>query len=205
MRRKRSFGKIILAVMACLLLAVIIVCIARVNSKWPEPRENRYSLGDTVNSDGINYTFSNFEFYTVDGLCERYPEIDPDIFDIGNDYYGEAIESVFVLVDVYCQNVSAENVKVNFFEKMQLQVADNLLTCFDPYDLYPILNANKPLAGVMLPGHDIKLTLPFQLISTGFTDAEWDNLGEDTPYNIYFSIWPERNIVNINQAALPNA
>lgn len=181
-----------------LLVGVIITRLIIVNNRWKTPPINEYRIGMPVNSYGIEYTFSNFSFYNVDELCAKYTEVDPAIFDLGSDFDGNTIESVFVLVDVYCKNTSEEPVPVNFFEKMQLQVEDVLITCFDPYDLFPILNPDKPIAGIVMPGHDIKITLPFQLISTGFSDTEWKELDADTEYRIYFSIWPEQTYIKLN-------
>lgn len=194
-RMKWRIAGLIIGIIALIILFIVRFSI--VNNRWKEPPVFEYNLGETVNNHGIDYTFSNFHFYTKDELCKAYPEVDPSIFDIGNDFQGKPIQSVFVLVDVYCKNTSDKNVVVNFFEKMQLQVADNLITCFDPYDLFPILNPNKPLAGMMLPGHDILLTLPFQLISTGFSAQEWENLSAQTSYKIFFSIWPEQVYINL--------
>ena len=105
-----------------------------------------------------------------------------------------AAEDNYVLVDVFVQNNTDAEIEVNFFEKMQLQIGIDYITCFDPMEVYDIVNwAGAPRAGTILPKHSIKLTLPYPISKMLF---DYNGLKDNSCYMV-FQIWPERHFVRL--------
>lgn len=75
-------------------------------------------------------------------------------------------------------------------------VVIKFLMCYIP--LYPLLNGEKPSAGVMLPGHDIELTIPYQILEMPWSTQEFAKL-ETERTQIVFSLYPVKKTIVLNE------
>jgi hypothetical protein len=162
-----------------------------VNKACPPAQVEQYSLGDTVLHNGVEYTLTDYKVLSQDEFCDEY-EIDP----IHVKASGQ--ESKIIVFTMYAKNVSDHNVNVDFAGQMLLQMGDYLCSymCYIP--LYPLLNGEKPSAGVMLPGHDIELTIPYQILEMPWSTQEFAKL-ETERTQIVFSLYPVKKTIVLNE------
>lgn len=64
--------------------------------------------------------------------------------------------------------------------------------------LYPLLNGEKSFAGVMLPGHDIELTIPYQNLEIPWSTQELVKL-ETERTQIVLSLYPVKKTIVLNE------
>lgn len=186
--RKKLIVGIIVGVMAIVIFAWRYIA---VNKACPPAQVEQYSLGDTVLHNGVEYTLTDYKVLSQDEFCDEY-EIDP----IHVKASGQ--ESKIIVFTMYAKNVSDHNVNVDFAGQMLLQMGDCLCSymCYIP--LYPLLNGEKPSAGVMLPGHDIELTIPYQILEMPWSTQEFAKL-ETERTQIVFSLYPVKKTIVLNE------
>ena len=63
--------------------------------------------------------------------------------------------------------------------------------CYIP--LYTLLNGEKPSAGVMLPGHDIELTIPYQIFGDAMEYTRVCKAGNGTHTDCILAISGEKD------------
>lgn len=158
-----------------------------VNAECPTPLRETYQLNEPVLHNGVEYTLSNYKVLDEDTFCEQY-DIDPiHVKESG-------LNSKIIVVTMYAENVSDHNVNVDFTGLMLLQLGNYQCTYMYYVPLFPLLNPDKPTAGVMLPGHSIKLVIPYQVNEYEWNKAEYENLENETTQMV-FSIYPVKKTV----------
>lgn len=184
--------KWILALAACLVAVAIFVWrYTAVNAAFPPAVVQQYQLNEPVLHNGIEYTLSDFKIMGEDEFCEEY-DINPvHVKSVG-------LNSKIILVTMYAKNVTDQNVEVDFAGQMLLQQGNYQCSylCYMP--LFQRLEPDKPLAGVMLPGHDIEMLIPYQFNEYEWSKTEFANLENET-MQMVFSIYPVKKTILLTE------
>lgn len=163
-----------------------------VNSECPAPILETHSLNEPVIHNGVEYTLSDYAVLSEDDFCEQF-DIDPLHVKVSG------LNSKIIVFTMYAKNVSEQNVDVDFSAQMLLQLGNYTCTymCYIP--LFPLLNPDKPTAGTILPGHDITLIIPYQIIEYDWNKKEYENLENETT-QVVFSLYPVKKAIVLHSA-----
>lgn len=188
---KRRF----LAGMILLAAAVAVFCwrYTVVNAECPPAQLEAYHLGEPVLHNGVEYTLSDYRVLAAGEFCEEY-DVDP--------YYVEVAgtDSKIIVVTMYAKNTSDQEVEVDFGGQMLLQIGDYMCTYYCYYPLFAQISPDKPTGGIMLPGHDITVTFPYQILEMPWNQVEFARL-EQEETQIVFSLYPVKKSILLNEAA----
>lgn len=113
---------------------------------------------------------------------------------------GEAIKEL-------CADMNTRGIRTCYGRKFVKSSFQNMLRncrylgeyryiCYIP--LYPLLNGEKSFAGVMLPGHDIELTIPYQYLEMPWITQEFAKL-ETERTQIVFSLYLVKKTIVLNE------
>ena len=186
--KSNRLRKVISAFLVIVVIASVFVWRFHVvNAECPAPVLDTHSLNEPVFHNGVEYTLSDYAVLSEDEFCKQF-NIDP----LHVKAYG--LHSKIIVFTMYAKNVSEQNVDVDFAGQMLLQLGNYTCTymCYIP--LFQLLNPDKPTAGTMLPGHDIELTIPYQIIEYDWNENEYENLENETT-QIVFSLYPVKKSV----------
>lgn len=174
------------------IFAIFIWRFLSVNAECPAPILETYSLNEPVLHNGIEYTLSDYAVLDEDGFCEEFG-IDPLHVKVSG------LSSKIIVFTMYAKNVSDHNVDVDFSAQMLLQLGNYSCSylCYIP--LFQLLNPDQPLAGTMLPGHDITLIIPYQVFEYDWNKVEFKTLESETT-QIVFSLYPVKKTVLLHSA-----
>ena len=173
--------KYIKYVMIIVALITIIMCIIRINRKYPNPTTTYVSMNENINIENIKYKVVNVDFLSKEKSDEYYKE--------NRGILGDEI-TYLIHIKIANEGDSEEKLSLGSFSLAKKDYAT-----FPDFEVF--LKLNDLENGMILkPGEEKEYILPYTIHQINQSDKQWEHI-KDSKFMLILNLYPDKAAIKL--------